>query len=342
MKKNKSAVDTKLEGLPHTAFQISRRIIGHETSTFLFKLVDMARFALYGTPRFGIGSVDITYRCNLACKHCYFNEQGYHSELSDEQWVRRFESLKGTSFPFYQCSWIGGEPLLRKDLIGRLRKYFKSNLVATNGTIPLPAWPDVNYYVSVDGTQEYYKLMRGKEHIYPIIKRNLNRPELKIIISMTVSKLNYPCVADLIKEWNGVKIKGVMFQFYTPIKGIEEDLWPGWDIRDGIIDQLIALKGKYGDFIINPVRDLKLMKSEKCQPVTKRCLYASKSFTLGPDGKRKKPCMMGEKADCSMCGCVLPFHLWNLNHSNLFLREVVLELKRLGSRRWRQAMRMYK
>ena len=84
------------------------------------------------------------------------------------------------------------------------------------------------------------------------------------------------------------------------------------------------------------------MKSQNCQKVTKVCLYAKKSFTLGPDGKIKKPCMMGEKADCSRCGCVLPFHLWNLNQANLLLREILLEMKRLGSKRWREAMRMYK
>jgi len=331
----------KLNKLNDAAFRFSKRAIGSEATLFLFKLKDMAKFAFVGTPRYGIGSVDITYRCNLACKHCYFNEQGYETELTDKQWIRKFESLKNSDFPFYQCSWIGGEPLLRKELIGQLKRYFKTNLVATNGTIPLPSWPDVNFYVSVDGTQKYYKLMRGREHIYPIIKKNASRPELRIILSMTVSKLNYQCIEDLIEEWSVTKVKGIMFQFYTPIRGIEEDLWPGWKIRDGVIDSLIALKSKYGNFIINPVRDLQLMKSQNCQKVTRNCLYAKQSFTLGPDGKLKKPCMMGEKADCSRCGCVLPFHLWNLHHTNLFLREILLEIRKLGSKRWREAMKTY-
>jgi len=41
-------------------------------------------------------------------------------------------------------------------------KYFKSNLIVTNGTIELPNLPDVNFYISVDGTREMHDTIRGK------------------------------------------------------------------------------------------------------------------------------------------------------------------------------------
>jgi len=305
------------------------RLIGREPTKFLFRLYDLARFDLFGRPRYGIGSIDITYRCNLNCKHCYFKEYGYDNELTDEQWIAFFEALKETPFPFYQASWIGGEPLLRKELVGRLMKMFRSNVVATNGTIPLPDWPDCNFYVSVDGTREYYRDMRGQEWMYDRIIENTNRPDLRIIIAMVVARNNWQCIPEMLREWSQRPVKGILFQFYTPIRGQSEDLWPGWALRDRVIDMLIRLKYTYGDFIINPVSMLRLMKSDLAPAVTARCPYARDSYALAPDGSRKFPCMMGEKADCSRCGCVLPFHSELMRRKSLVFRELMGALRNL-------------
>ena len=52
--------------------------------------------------------------------------------------------------------------MLRKELLERGMKYFRSNLVTTNGTIELPDWPDVNFYISVDGKKEMHDAIRGR------------------------------------------------------------------------------------------------------------------------------------------------------------------------------------
>ena len=112
-------------------------------------------FRLFGVPRNAFGSIDVTQKCNLRCKHCYFFEHEQPERaLSVDEWVALLEGWKRTrsrwEFPFYQCSWVGGEPLLRPEVIARCRKFFRYNLVVTNGTLPLPDWPDVDFYVSVD------------------------------------------------------------------------------------------------------------------------------------------------------------------------------------------------
>ena len=317
-------------------FEGMSRVIGREPTMVFFRDYDLARFDLLGRPKYGIGSIDITYRCNLNCKHCYFMEYGFDSELTDEQWTAYFEALKDTPFPFYQASWIGGEPLLRKDLVGRLMKMFRSNVVATNGTIPLPDWPDCNFYVSVDGTREYYRDMRGQEWMYDRIKKNTERPDLRIIIAMVVAKNNWQCIPAMLEEWSRKPVKGVLFQFYTPIRGQEQDLWPGWELRDRAIDMLIRLKGKYGDFIINPVSMLRLMKSDKAPAVLARCPYSRDSYALAPDGSRKLPCMMGDKADCSRCGCVLPYHSALMSQKSLVFRELMVGVRNLFARNGRK------
>ena len=305
--------------------------IGRNRTKALFKLYDLARFDLFGRPWGNFGSIDITYRCNLKCKHCYFREQGYNSELSEEEWLAKFAELERQGFPFYQCSWVGGEPLLRKDLVEKFMKLFKSNVVATNGTIPLPDWPDVNFYVSVDGTEEYYKKMRGKD-FYQRIKKNADRPDLKVVISMVIAKNNHHCIEEMLEEWSHTSVKGMLFQFYTPIKGHKDDLWPDWELRDSILDRLIRLKRKYGDFIDAPESLFRLMKSDRCKPITANCLYKTQAFCFDPMGRTKRPCMMGPKADCSRCGCVLPFHLYLLEQKSLVFRELMLSLSRFFHR----------
>lgn len=312
-------------------FDYSSQRIGKQRTKLLFKLYDLAIFDLFGKPKGAIGSIDITNRCNLRCKHCYFYAHDYEEkpELTDDEWIEKLEGLKETDFPFYQCSWVGGEPLLRKDLIERGMKYFKSNLVATNGTIELPNWPDVNFYISVDGRKETHDAIRGRG-CYDKILKHVSRPELKIHVSMVINKMNYQDIEYFLEEWKDRGIRGCLFQIHTPIKGLKnDDLWPGWQLRDEILDTLIRLKEeKYGDFIGVPALVLKLMKSDKCKEITRNCIFKKVSFCFDPQGQIKKPCMMGPQADCLRCGCVLPFHLWALEDKWLMTRELFLSLRR--------------
>ncbi len=315
-------------GLRPKLFSATRKLLGLNAAHFIFRMADMAALIRKAGQPGLFGSVDITCRCNLNCKHCYFTAQGYRRELTDDEWVAHFDRLKEAGFPFYQCSWIGGEPLLRRELIERLMPRFKSNLIATNGSLPLPDWRDANFYVSVDGTIDYYERMRGNRSLYERIKKNINdAPQLKIVAAMCVSKENHDCIPALLEEWRPTHVKGFLFQFYTPIKG-DDALWPGWQLRDRIIDRLIRLKDRYEGFIINPVDELRLMKSAVAPSVTRSCRYAARAYAFGPDGAVKRPCMMGPGADCSRCGCVLPFHVWSVERRNLIFREVLLTLRK--------------
>ena len=97
-----------------------------------------------------------------------------------------------------------------------------------------------------------------------------------ILLTAALALTAAHCLADIGKTWTtegapafaAGKLDGVsvlstgqveLAPEAEPIEGIEADLWPGWDVRDTVIDQLIALKRTYGDFVINPVRDLKLI-----------------------------------------------------------------------------------
>lgn len=317
--------------LRDSLFDLSSRVMGRETAKFLFKVYDLTRFDIFGKPKGAIGSIDVTNRCNLRCRHCYFYAHDYETEpeLTDDEWIEKFEGLKKDGFPFYQCSWIGGEPLLRKSLIERGMRYFRSNLVTTNGMLELPYWPDVNFYVSMDGPRDMHDSMRGRGTYDRIIK-NINRPDLKILLSMVITRENYTGIEAFVDEWRERGgVRGVLFQFYTPVRGLDnDDLWPHWELRDRVIDNLIRLKGIHGDFIFLPTEVFEMMRSDRCQTITRDCLFRQVSFCFDPQGRVKRPCMMGPMADCARCGCVLPFHLKALEDRRLVLREILMSLRR--------------
>jgi MoaA/NifB/PqqE/SkfB family radical SAM enzyme len=274
-----------------------------------------------GLTKDAFGSVDLTNRCQLRCKHCYFFEQDNPDELTDEQWIERFKVMsKPGPNRTRSITWVGGEPLLRKNLLEAARKYFPHNMVVTNGLMALPDWPDVSFHVSIDGDEEAHERQRNQTNIYRRIMKNCDRPELDVTIAYCISSVNVGCVEKVLEEWRDVGIRGFLFSFYTPIESIKDPLFPGWEARDRVIDRLIELKRtKYGDYIQNQERVLELMKSANSKKVTDNCLYLLKGISLDPVGRRKEKCMMGDKADCDRCGCIVPFYLhWRFERKRVF------------------------
>jgi Fe-coproporphyrin III synthase len=276
-------------------------------------LVKGAFFTL-GLPRNAFFAIDVTARCNLHCRHCYFLEQRHDpkQELSVEAWLALLQQKKHAGWPHpyvaYQCNWVGGEPLLRREVIEGGRHFFPYNIVVTNGTIPLPAWPDVHFFISVDGTREAHEAIRGPG-IYDRIKGNAARPELDVMITCCINRLNVHCLEEFLVEWDATPVRHVVFEFHTPIRGLaaDEELALAPTERDAVLSLLLQLKEVYGSFILPPTRTYRLMHSSTARQVTERCLYRQHAVTLGPDGQPVTPCMLGPKADCDRCGCIVPF-----------------------------------
>jgi MoaA/NifB/PqqE/SkfB family radical SAM enzyme len=222
--------------------------------------------------------------------------------------LAKLDGLKREGFPFLMCGWIGGEPLLRKDLVEKGRRYFKTNVVFTNAMIELPYWPDVTFSVSVHGTEEYHSRMTGADGgVYQRIKRKADRADLDVLIACCVTRLNYQCIEEMLEEWSRILVRGIVFEFYTPMKGEGDKLWLNWDERDRVIDQLRSLRRAYGEFIWVTDRIYRLMRSDLSPKITRDCPFPKIGFSFDPMGMPKVPCQLGPEADCSRCGCILPF-----------------------------------
>ncbi len=273
-----------------------------------------ARFAFSGIPDDAVCSVDVTNQCNLRCHHCYFFEHEHPENSAVEQWRTFFEKLKVEGFPFFSCTWVGGEPLMRKEVIEMGSRYFRSNMVVTNGTIEIPDWKHIHFKVSVDGIEERHNRVRGAK-TYQRIKRTIKaaaEKNLRIGIATVLTKENEGELEQFVEEWRQEPItRGIIFDFYTYMHGQPEadNLWLDYEERDRVIERILKIKNKYPGLIEMPTRALTLLKSENCRSVTDNCLAASKMASWNVQGERKEKCILGPKADCDRCGCGVPFWL---------------------------------
>src|SRR5512140_2611805 len=126
--------------------------------------------------------VNITNRCNLACQHCFIFRDGnpneapvsVHDELSDAAILETLVGLRARH-GIFSALWMGGEPLLRRELVREGIRLFPRNTVVTNGTIPLVDFgPNALYVVSLDGPEDLNDAIRG-QRIYRKVMPNLSR-----------------------------------------------------------------------------------------------------------------------------------------------------------------------
>ena len=267
------------------------------------------------------GSVDIINVCNLHCTHCYWwlNRKDNDQDLSAERWR---EIIKSTfkKHGIYIVTLVGGEPTMRPDIIQVFCEEMPRRVcVVTNGTYPLKRFENLYFYwISLDGTETVHNSIRGNGS-YAKTKQNIldytkgpdrhGKPAWKDIwITMTINSVNYNTITDLVEEWMGT-VNKIGFQFHTPF--IKEDpLWiPFGEKRSSMVDDIIELRRKYPDFVINSEKQLTLMKGNWGGVGTTPIQCPSWAIlSLDHMGRVKKPCCIGSvdnkglKPICEQCG----------------------------------------
>jgi Fe-coproporphyrin III synthase len=267
------------------------------------------------------GSVDIINVCNLHCSHCYWwlNRKENDKDLTAEGWR---EIIKKTfkKQQVYIVTLVGGEPTMRPDIIQVFCEEMPRRVcVVTNGTYPLRRFENLYFYwVSLDGTEIVHDSIRGKG-AYAKTKQNIleytkgpdrhGKPAWKDIwITMTINSLNYNTFEDLTEEWRG-KVNKIGFQFHTPFMK-EDPLWvPFGEKRSKIVDNIIELRRKYPNFVINGEKQLSLMKGNWGGVGTTPIQCPSWAIlSLDHMGRIKQPCCIGSsdskglKPICEQCG----------------------------------------
>jgi hypothetical protein len=117
---------------------------------------------------------DVTNRCNLRCKGCFFFSSDEHKAAPEETDIRKWEAFidrekqRGVNLAIL----IGGEPSLCLD---RVEAFYRRlpTFCATNGLIKIPRdrFPDMMLGISLWGDEQDETVLRGKD-TFSISSRN--------------------------------------------------------------------------------------------------------------------------------------------------------------------------
>lgn len=264
--------------------------------------------------------VDVTDRCNLRCKHCfYFREEHESQEMSAGDFLSGLRSLK-KKYNIMNMAWCGGEPLFRPEVLEEGCTYFPMNWLFTNGTLALPDIDNLVIFVSVDGPRRIHDDIRGQGTYDKIMHTVTHRPGNKPVIFLpTFHAFNAPCLEEMVAELTKVPNTLMGVEFFTPLTQYDDAgtyahievqrrlLELSWEERDRIIERLFALKKTYPDYIFVRDRVLELMTSRLAPMCIKKCNMSQRTLTLDLNLNRKLPCVLGKNVDCSTCGCIFPY-----------------------------------
>ncbi len=197
------------------------------------KLSAFAHFAAFGmkTILFGrkdpiVGTIILTDKCNLHCKHCSVNNitAAVHpiSQIRGE--MKTLYSM-GVRILFF-CGgetflWRDGEKTLR-DLVGEAREMgFLIVNVVTNGTFPLDLPEADLILLSLDGDRARHNAIRGDT--YDLILENIrNASSSNICLYMAINRINQGAIRHVCRAAREEpNVRAVSFNFHTPYPDTE-------------------------------------------------------------------------------------------------------------------------
>ena len=277
----------------------------------------------FGDRSYRSALVNVTNVCNLSCSHCFVyrdtNPNLPQDKMDDATMLRQLETLRDRH-GIKSMLFMGGEPMIRKQLVLQAMPLFESSSIVTNGTYGIPSVPGHLVTVSLDGPEEMNDAIRGEGVFQQVKQAVFERPDpddgTTVMLQMTVTKSNADGVeafVEAVKDW---PVSGVAFTFYVPAKGERSDLaWSDLRERDPVIHRVIALKRRYPELVKANVGALERMLSERAIESTgangEHCSLKRGMLPLymGDGGNFERTfCCYGNDVDCTRCGAYAVFN----------------------------------
>ncbi len=260
----------------------------------------LARLNLAGNRSpFGC-SLAATGRCNLRCDHCYERRRrtAEKMELDLEDMCELCERLFESGIR--HCTITDGEPFLDRASVEKCESIvdaFWATYIVTNGTKEFPDLP-ATYIVSLDGPRKVHDRLRGAG-VFDSLKRNLKRaPHDDLYALCTLNIQNRACLREAVEEAKGVGVKGIMFNWYNPLRP-EDPFWVPFPQRNRDIDIILGIRDGLGGFVVNTALELDALRS----PAWAQDCPAYWIVSYDAAGELKKPCIFEDPAMCARCGC---------------------------------------
>jgi Fe-coproporphyrin III synthase len=243
-----------------------------------------------------IAEVDITDKCNLRCRHCYhFQEKGDAAgieEFSVEKWSERFGQLRKKGIRMIML--MGGEPMLRPDVVKLADEMFPLVEMITNGTIPIDKNYNHRIFVSIDGLLETNDNIRG-EGVFEKVVTNF-AGDRRVVFNMTLTAENYEELEPVVKLAEKIGISGVVCNIYTAVNKNDPNAVKG-ALRKKIINELKRVKKSYPHRFFITDRAIKWFEKGDHRD---RCYWREGVLHFDSQWK-KRHCFAS--IDCSNCGC---------------------------------------
>jgi len=157
-------------------------------------------------------AIEVTYRCNLRCRHCYVDDalkRGERPELTTDEWRGVLDQLAAAGTLHLLIT--GGEPLMRPDLVEILevaaeRGFYLALL--TNGTLMTAAWiarlrelrphfVGTSLYGATATTHDMVTRVRGSFGLTIATIRSLVNAGLTVVVQATLMADNVSEVAAM-------------------------------------------------------------------------------------------------------------------------------------------------
>jgi MoaA/NifB/PqqE/SkfB family radical SAM enzyme len=193
---------------------------------------------------------DVTNRCNLRCRGCFFYSSGEHHAASEETDIRKWETFIGREKErgVNLAILIGGEPTLCLD---RVEAFYKRlpTFCATNGLIKIPRerFPDMMLGISLWGSEEDEKVLRGKDTFRTSSKNYEGDPNVYYLYTLTPRQIGK--IEDVIKKIRNVGLK-VHMQLLSNDEGVDGFYWRPEELKD-LRSEMDDVLGKYPDTVIS-------------------------------------------------------------------------------------------
>ena len=260
---------------------------------------------------FPISMVNITNKCTLSCKHCFVFREGNpnhpKTEMDDATMIEQLQSLQ-KEHQIQNMLWMGGEPLLRPEVLRKGINIFKENTITTNGTLDLIDFPGCIYVVSLDGPPEINDPVRGDGAFSKVMKTLSRVPKefrSTVMVQCVVTRKNEDSLEELADILLPTRTEGLTFSFYVPQKNDTSELtWGSLERRDKAVLEVMRLKDKFPHFIWNSRRSLELTLSQNALNVTRNCPLLTYAVPLYLEGDQfvSPFCCYGNDVDCDLCG----------------------------------------
>jgi radical SAM protein with 4Fe4S-binding SPASM domain len=226
-------------------------------------------------------SWNLTYRCNLACEHCYLDAGGTpqvgtenfadRSELGTEECFRVIDEIAAFA-PECVTILTGGEPLLRRDILEIVRRASERGLWVVVGTNGVSITENVARRLAEAGARglslsldaldpdrhDHFRKVRGAWRNTVEGAEILHRTGLPFIVQTTAGSHNLgelDAIADFAHDRLAAKVWNLYFLVPTGRGQFVSDITPAQ--YDEVLASLYRIQRKY---------DRRMLVNAKCAP----------------------------------------------------------------------------